>query len=187
MFSIPPKANFNFWVTCIVSSANVVNLDQSKILVFGKECILPLKENKIPDLSQLKNTLRITKNCVTKTMEFTIERVDKIVRKGENAGCQHFLVFPQCFQKHYSKVLLAFWTACLTLSQTTNFRLFQTEWVCTKQFQIWRKYQKFIETGRKRCGKRINCSLRAIYPFPTVFSKDSFCRHVKTRACLAKG
>ena len=40
---------------------------------------------------------------------------------------------------------------------------------------------------RKHCGKRRNCSLRAISPFPTVFSKDLYCRHVKTRACLGKG
>ena len=45
---------------------------------------------------------------------------------------------------------------------------------------------KFDEngTGRKLCGKRKNCSLRAISPFPTEFSKDLYCRHVKTRACL---
>ena len=41
--------------------------------------------------------------------------------------------------------------------------------------------------GRKHCGKRRNCSLRAISSFPTVFSKDFFCRRVKTRACLGKG
>ena len=41
--------------------------------------------------------------------------------------------------------------------------------------------------GRKHCGKRRNCSLRAISPFSTVFSKDFYCRHVKTRACLGKG
>ena len=34
--------------------------------------------------------------------------------------------------------------------------------------------------GRKHCGKRRNCSLRAISPFPTVFSKDMYCRHVQT-------
>ena len=28
--------------------------------------------------------------------------------------------------------------------------------------------------------------LRAISPFPTVFSKDFYCRHGKTRACLGK-
>ena len=27
------------------------------------------------------------------------ERVENIVGKGENAGNQHFLLFPQCFQK----------------------------------------------------------------------------------------
>ena len=26
-------------------------------------------------------------------------RVENIVGKGENAGFQHFLIFPQCFQK----------------------------------------------------------------------------------------
>ena len=40
--------------------------------------------------------------------------------------------------------------------------------------------------GRKHGGKRRNCSSRAISPFPTVFSKDLYCRHVKTRACLGK-
>ena len=30
------------------------------------------------------------------------------------------------------------------------------------------------QTGRKHCGKMRNCSLRAISPFPTVFSKGMF-------------
>ena len=49
----------------------------------------------------------------------------------------------------------------------------------------------FYENGRRfsiwvenTVGKRRNCSLRAISPFPTVFSKDLYCRHIKTRACL---
>ena len=36
----------------------------------------------------------------------------------------------------------------LTLSQTTNFRLFQTERVCRGQFHIWWKWQEVFETGR---------------------------------------
>ena len=32
-------------------------------------------------------------------MNFVMERVKNIVGKGENAGYQHFLLFPQCFQK----------------------------------------------------------------------------------------
>ena len=47
--------------------------------------------------------------------------------------------------------------------------------------------RKFIKVGRKHCGKRRNCSLRAISPFTTVFSKDLYSRHVKMRACLGKG
>ena len=35
---------------------------------------------------------------------------------------------------------------------------------------------KFNEKGRKHCGKRRNCSFRAISRFPTVFSKDLYCR-----------
>ena len=49
-------------------------------------------------------------------MDYSFDRVENIVLKGENAGNQHFLL--------------------LTLSQTTNFRLFQTERVCRRQFQI---------------------------------------------------
>ena len=44
-----------------------------------------------------------------------------------------------------------------------------------------------LKKGRKHSGKRRNCSLRAISPFPTVFSKDFNSRHVKIRARLGKG
>ena len=47
--------------------------------------------------------------------------------------------------------------------------------------------RKFSKMGRKYCGKRRYCSLRAISPLPTVFSKDLYCKRVKTRACLGKG
>ena len=30
---------------------------------------------------------------------FVLGRVENIVEKGENAGCQGFLLFPQCFQR----------------------------------------------------------------------------------------
>ena len=32
-------------------------------------------------------------------LKFVLGRVENIVGKGENAGYQHFLRFPQCFQK----------------------------------------------------------------------------------------
>ena len=34
-----------------------------------------------------------------KRILFVFDRVENIVGKGENAGYQHFLLFPQCFQK----------------------------------------------------------------------------------------
>ena len=37
MFSTCPNTNFNFSVTCILSSANAFNLNQSKKLSFDKE------------------------------------------------------------------------------------------------------------------------------------------------------
>ena len=47
--------------------------------------------------------------------------------------------------------------------------------------------QKFFKQVENTVGKRRNCSLRAISPFPKVFSKHLYCRHVKISACLGKG
>ena len=33
--------------------------------------------------------------------QYLSEREENIVGKGENAGYQHFLLFPQCFQKDF--------------------------------------------------------------------------------------
>ena len=38
---------------------------------------------------------------VTKKLDFVWGRVENIVEKGENAGCQHFLVFPVTFSKGF--------------------------------------------------------------------------------------
>ena len=35
---------------------------------------------------------------LTQKLKFVLGRVENIVGKGENAGHQHFLFFPQCFQ-----------------------------------------------------------------------------------------
>ena len=36
---------------------------------------------------------------VTEKLKFVLGRKENIVGEGENAGYQHFLLFPQCFQK----------------------------------------------------------------------------------------
>ena len=42
---------------------------------------------------------------VTEKLKFVLGGVENIVGKGENAGYQHFLLFPQCFQKAFSGLL----------------------------------------------------------------------------------
>ena len=121
--------------------------------------------------------------------------LQELVGKGENAGYHNFLHFPQSFLTAISSVFLnfcsetlnIFFPGCsLILSQTTNFRLFQIERVSRRQFQVLLKWQKVPQRGRKHYGKRRNCALRAISPFPTVISKDLHSRHVKTKVCLGK-
>ena len=56
----------------------------------------------------------------------------------------------------------------------TNFRLFQTERVCRRQFQIRRKWQEVIQTGRKHCGKRRNIRYEQFLLFQQCFQKACF-------------
>ena len=74
---------------------------------------------------------------------------------------------------------------CFTLSQMTNFKCFQTERVCRRQFNFdenGRKFSKRVENTVEK-GK-IACHEQFLL-FP-VFSKDLYYRHKKTRTCLGK-
>ena len=73
-----------------MSSAVCFNLDQSKILLSGNG-LKAFEDNKI---------------YVTENLNFVLRRVENIVAKGEDAGCQHFLLFLQSFQKASSSRLL---------------------------------------------------------------------------------
>ena len=57
-----------------------------------------LPNDKILDQSKFK-VFADDKIILTKKLKFVFGRVENIVGKGENAGYQHFLLFPQCFQK----------------------------------------------------------------------------------------
>ena len=73
MFFTLPK-NSNFSNTFLLLSANPFNLDQSKIVLFGKDLIL---------------------NHTIMTFDTPEERAFwKNWEKGENAGNHHFLLFP---------------------------------------------------------------------------------------------
>ena len=53
-------------------------------------------------------------------------------------------------------------------------------------FEFDESDRKFSKRVENTLGKEENCSLRAISHFPTVFPKDLYCRHIKTRACVVK-
>ena len=67
-------------------------------LLFSTSLINTLPHNKILDWSKLK-AFADDKLNATEKLKFVLGRVENIVGKGENAGHQHFLLFPQCFQK----------------------------------------------------------------------------------------
>ena len=41
---------------------------------------------------------------VTEKIKFVLRKVENFVGKGENAGYQHLLIFPQCFQKDSTRL-----------------------------------------------------------------------------------
>ena len=59
-----------------------------------------LLNNKILDLSKWKAFADYFN--VNQELNFAFRRVENIVGKAENAGYQHFLLFPQCFQNYFS-------------------------------------------------------------------------------------
>ena len=78
-------------------SANSFSLEDSQIFHLGNEIILELSKLKAFKANNLK---------VYQKLKFFLERVENLVGKGENAGHQHFLLFPQCFQSASSLGLL---------------------------------------------------------------------------------
>ena len=64
------------------------------------EYLNALPNDKILDWSKLK-AFADDKINVTKKSKFVVARVENIVEKGENAGNQHFLLFPQMFSKDF--------------------------------------------------------------------------------------
>ena len=58
----------------------------------------PLPNDKFLDWSKFK-AFADNKIITTQKLKFVLGRTENIVGKGENAGYQHFLLFPHCFQK----------------------------------------------------------------------------------------
>ena len=67
--------------------------------VFSKFIVInSLPNDKFLDRSKLK-AVADDKSNVAEKLKIVLGRVENIEGKGENAGYQHFLLFPQCFQK----------------------------------------------------------------------------------------
>ena len=74
----------------------------------------------------------------------------------------------------------------VNLSQTTNFRLFQTKRICGQQYWIWWKWQKVLQLSRKHLEKE-----KLLFKSNFSFSYSVFKRFVlqtrKNQGLLRKG
>ena len=117
------------------------------------EMFNPLSNDNILDMIKFKAFADAQIN-VAQNLKFVYERVENIVGKWENAGNQHFLLFPQCFQKSFSVGVVR-------------------SWLCGKELTLFQTspgfYVSAVQVYWKQCGKRRNCLQWAISAFPSVF------------------
>ena len=85
-----PKTSFNFWVMFNLWSANSFNLDMSKILLFGEKLCQDVTQRKNVTLVPIQDIWRWLYKW---ELKFVFGRVENIVRKGEDAGYKHLLMF----------------------------------------------------------------------------------------------
>ena len=80
-----------------MSSANTFNFMMSKILLFGNS----LSNDKILDSTNLNafEDNKLKKKKKNQMMISFFRWLEKLLGRGENAGYQHFLLFPRCFQR----------------------------------------------------------------------------------------
>ena len=125
------------------------------------------------------------------------KQVENTVGKGEIARYEQFLIFPVFSKDLYCgciKTRACKWQNCLLVQIQNNCRqqinplpdmpiLGSSNSAVNKDMiaKIWTNGDTVIWLSRKHCGKRRNCSLWEISPFPTMFSKASCCWCVKTR------
>ena len=104
--------------------------------------------------------------------------------KGEIALNEQFLLFPQCFSTGFEN-LMPFSSNLRYdgLNHSQNLGSSKPTEFADNNFRSdvnGKKYSKRIENN---VGKMMKCLLRAIPPFPAVFSKYLYNRHAKTRDC----
>ena len=75
----------------------------------------------------------------------------------------------------------------LTLSQTTNFGLFQTERVCRQQFQFWWKRKESSLNGQKTLWEKEKLLVTSNFSFPHSMFKRLLLQTRKNQGLFGKG
>ena len=75
----------------------------------------------------------------------------------------------------------------LTLSQMTNLDSSKLKEFANNNFKFDENGREFSKQVKNTVGKGKIACYEQISPFPTVFSKELYCKHVKNRVCLGKG
>ena len=95
VFAVELQGRQSVYLVPFLSSARHVN---GHVSWTNLRFLHPLPNNKI--LDQFKFEAHVEDNInVTQNLNFVLGKVENILGKGENAGYQHFLLFPKCFQK----------------------------------------------------------------------------------------
>ena len=115
------------------------------------------------------------------------EPFKNILRKEENADNWHFLLYRQYFLLNETQILCFKWHLICHLQNELflNRQIFDS----SKLKEFADNNFEFDENGRqfsKRVENSVGKGEIARSPFLTVFSKDLYLTHVKTRACLEK-
>ena len=137
-------------MVCLISFRKPILKDVSFTVPPGQTyalvCLNSLPNDKILDWSKLKAFA--DKNViVTQNWTFALGREENIVGKGENAGYQHFLLFPQCFQKAF------FPRAVKSLDCVVKSQLFTTQF----RFLTTPKKKDLKEKRKIHSGERRKC------------------------------
>ena len=100
----------------------------------------------------------------------------------ENAGYLHYLFFPTMFLNNICmggggslKLEIVRYCRINPLPDMPILGFSNSAANKDMMAKIWMNWDTIICLSRKSCGKRRNCLLRAISPFPTMFSKAVCC------------
>ena len=98
------------------------------------------------------------------------DRVENIVGKEENAGYQHFLFFPQCFQKASFSGSLKVGIVWQRFNKQQLLRLVQTESMCRRQNKCNLKTEILLRWEENMAGKGNKRAMMALDRSPESFS-----------------